>query len=284
MATLKFPAPPNNMYCFDATLYFDAPVKLDMKTLFNSWAREDYECELVSAEKFTEEHKKYYEYLLFRGNTNLRFGKGGLFDHADEPLSSHYPEVSKLNLPYDKTHLIDQNAAWIDFKSAKYRIPLRFVMPKERTSPLVALNEFNLSLLGIRQAYPLRAFYFEPAELLVGQKDIEEYTEYANSNSEQKPRYAYPITFGVFVKNNNNIISAYTSGLNIHGHSDLYMEIQDTQYQPIEVAQLLFNSACYITDGNSYRSGQSMSSGSISCKIEDVQFNGKSYLKLVPTS
>jgi hypothetical protein len=255
---------------FNATIYFKTAPLITKEKLIEAWGREGYTCEADECEHI---------FKGFRGGTHICLESPQPADTDDFP--EDYPEITEIDIDYDKTYLINHKAGFSDFKSSQFQMDLTFRIVEDLDSPIVAHNEFLATLLGIHQVAPITAICLHDLGVIAGFEDIDDYTSYADS-SVGSPQFAPTFAFGTLIAKSNNTIKAWTTGLEHFNHKNIFIE--DEYISPLDAMRVIFNTGYQITSKYQFEAGETMESGEIFCKIEDGMLFGEAALKFVRIS
>lgn len=222
-----------------------------------------------------------YSLSVLRGGTGVFFGEIHTADTTDFP--DDYPALAAIDFDYDSTFLINHPAAFSDFQQSKFQLDLLFrvVDQGEGEFERMAINEFVVTLLGIRQALPVQAIWLDHAGIFVGKDDLEEYTDYFNTQEGMPPiANPHPLFFGVRFKENADSISGWSKGLTLLGKPEIYVDANNISL--LDVARIVFNCGVMTGDGRVLNPGETLSMGDHFCKIESFEIEGAPALRIVP--
>ena len=262
-----------NVTEFTARLYFKNTPKYSTQALIESWEKEGYTCEL--SEEFNPNNE------LFRG---LR-GATYVILERPEPIKSseipdNYPEVTKVNINYDETHLVNPKRAFADFQESHYQIELLFRIVEDDDEPKISHNEWAAVLLGIYQEHPINSAWFHETGILIGKEDLEEFTSYANTQNGKICQFSPSLAFGVFITQNDDVIKAWSTGLNHFNHKNIFIESKNIT--PFDAIRVVFNVGYMITGKNQFKENETIEIQDIFCKILSAKLFDEDALKFTP--
>jgi hypothetical protein len=252
---------------FGATLYFDLDPQLLQATLIASWGREGYTCD-------AKESAAAFEGL--RGGTYVQLAQAVPADHGQRP--KHYPPAVEVDIDYATTYCIDHTAGYADFLQARWQAALQFRVIDDPDAPRAAHNEWVAVMLGIHQAYPLRAVWLHELGVLVGREDLDEYLGYADSHAEAPPQFAPMLAFGVLVQCDGGVTRAWSSGLEHFNHPNLYVEALGLA--PRDALRIVFNNSYAITGGSVMSEGDTAQTDDLNCRVEEGVLDGQPALRM----
>lgn len=252
-----------------AEAFFSDEPSLAFAALAEAWGREGYECEELPPQE--DESLRG-----FRGGTFVVLGAIKAIEHG--PLRQRCAPLAALDFDFEQTYLIDPKKALADYQGARYsvRVRLRVEAPADRR---VCHADLACALLGLDQCCPLAALWLEGPQLLVGRDDLDEYLAYQNTQDGAKPRLPHSLMFAVNLVAGDRGVQGWTKGLDFFGHPELLVE--PGAFEAADAARVLYNSALHVTNGNRYGDGESLSTGSLRCRIEGATSDGEPALRLV---
>jgi hypothetical protein len=258
---------------FTATLYFKNLPKFTEKLLEQAWGSEGYTCE--RSKGFDPEEDFF---AGFRGETYVRLSHPLAIKKKKAP--QHYPSLLPVNIDYDETFLVNPNRAYECFLEANYQVELQFRVIKNIDEPKIAHNEWVAVLLGIFQVFTIDALWFRELGVLIGKEDLEEFTDYANSQDSGSQQFSPSLAFGTFVSQHGNIITAWSSGLEHFSHKNIFLESE--RITPMDALRVIFNAGYMVTSEHHYENGETMQVGNVFCKIEAGTLLGEEALRFIP--
>jgi hypothetical protein len=258
---------------FTATLYFKNLPKFTEKLLEQAWGKEGYTCE--RSKKFDPEQDVFDG---FRGETYVRLNHPSAIKKKKAP--QHYPGVAQADIDYNATFLVNPRRAYECFLEASYQVELEFRIIKNIDEPKIAHNEWVAVLLGLFQVFPIDAMWFRELGILIGKEDLEEFTDYANSQDSGSLQFSPSLAFGTFVAQHGNTVTAWSSGLEHFNHKNIFLEIDGIT--PMDALRVIFNTGYMVTSEHQYENGETMKVGNVFCKIEDGTLFGEEALRFIP--
>lgn len=255
---------------YSGSLLFRELPTIRYPELAAAWEQEGYGCEPMDAP----------EMLLaaFRGENAILLEPIVAVDLGNLP--EHYPAMAALPLDYDATFLINHQAAYADFQRAAYEVPFTY-RTLASYGKQTALLELALTLLGLRQALDIEAVWLDHAGMFVGKQDLQEFTDYVNTQDGMPPESVpYPLFFGVHYRQDGNGYTAWSRGLVELDHPEIFVHTES--HTLLETVSLIFNSSMFIQAGRIFQPGESLSCGAFTCTIAAADFNGVPACQLLP--
>lgn len=259
-----------NVIEINATLFFKQKPGFTQEQLIASWGKEGYTCEPIDEVDALVS--------VFRGETVVSISHPCKVNGDEYP--AYYPAIADIEIDYDSTYLINHSKAFADYKTATYKMELCFRIAAQNNC-IIPQQEFVLTLLGIQQEVLIQAMYVHHLGIFIGSEDIEEYTAYVNTQSGIKESIPYPMFFGVLVKNVEDYVQAWTTGLEYFYHKNIILS--SPNIAAFDSAKILFNSGMEVIRGRKFKAGETMQTGNLYCKIENTAFDdGIEALAFIP--
>ena len=257
---------------FTLTLYFDAKPAMSAAALMEAWGREGDECRVAETEGV---------FSGFRGFSYVIVA-------TPEPvgaiqLPEAHPGVALADVAWGKTYSVDAKAALGDIRRATYQARCRIRLRIREDLPHVAHNDIATTLLGIHQVASMCAVTFDYLQLIVGQRDLDDFLNYKNTSLDQAEQYASMLAFGAFVTQNGPCVRAWTTGLPHFGQTDLLVE-QAPGEQPLsphEALMVVFNLGRLVCHKRRFKSGEALTSVDLSAQFDATQWNGRPALRVI---
>ncbi|MDH7803334.1 MULTISPECIES: hypothetical protein [unclassified Rhizobium] len=258
----------DNIQYFAATLYFDDLPALSAAALIEAWGREGYECEQLEAEVVFDG---------FRGGTRVLVGN-------PEPVGTpavltHYPAAALAEVDWTNTFYVNAKAGYDDLRRASHQAKFKLMIMADEDDPTVAHNEIAMTLLGIHQVAPMRAVVLHYLDLIVGRTDLDDYLSYANSHLDQPQQTATMLAYGAFVTRENGTISAWTTGLEHFGQTNLLFDTSTGN--TTEALLTVFGLGHLVVHGKRFEAGEAITSYDLLARFEPTELDGKPMLRIV---
>lgn len=258
----------DSVHYFEATLYFDDLPAWSTEALIEAWSREGYECEKL-------DDKGVFDGL--RGATRLYVGRPAPVEAPVVP--PHYPAVARTQIDWGKTFCIDATAGYDDLCRATHQAKFRFMIMNDENDPVIAHNEIATALLGIHQVTPMRAVVLHYLDLIVGRTNLDDYLNYANSHLDQPIQMATMLAFGTFVTQDGGVTTAWTTGLDYFGQTNLVLDAQNGD--ATETLLTVFGLGHLVVHGRRFTAGENITSFDLYARLEPVELDGKQMLRVI---
>lgn len=253
---------------FNATLYFDGEPAISASALTEAWDAEGYECERLS-------EKGVFDGL--RGATRVFVGVPAPVETLAAP--AQYPAAARAKVDWSTLLCVDAAAAYDDLRHATHQCEFRFLIMADEDDPEIAHNEIASTLLGIHQVAPMRAVVLHYLDVIVGRTNLDDYLNYANSHLDQPQQMAAMLAFGAFVTEEGDAITAWTTGLNHFGQTDLFFDTQTGD--ATEALLTIFGLGHLVVNGRRFAAGEAITSFDLLARLEPAELNGRSMLRVM---